>query len=61
MVRSYLLIFAVLLSTYYAQETFLSEQNPVSDAVLEKKDKFSLEDFVPEHPLADNSTYGNIE
>merc|ERR1712176_938691 len=23
--------------------------------------EFSLEDFVPQHPIADNSTYGNIE
>ena len=22
---------------------------------------FSLDDYIPEHPLADNSTYGNIE
>ena len=61
MVKSVILMFAVLLATCYAQQSFLNEQVPVSDARLEKKKKFSLDDFVPEHPLADNSTYGNIE
>ena len=59
-----LIAIALLISAGSTQDLFLDLENETSDADIdsfEKKNEFSLDDYVPHHPLADNSTYGNID
>ena len=55
------IMLASILVACSAQQLFLDIENTLSDAPTQLTEEFSLDDYEPIHPLADNATYGNIE